>query len=116
LHTAAVTDDLQPCEKLLLAMCACRPVKLLRLVTAVVFKVFYITVLNYLLGPLNCSWLAVAKVRYNVDFPDQSEHCWARQRLIATSAVVSAMHTCGSIWFVHITIDSSHWLAVGWLE
>jgi hypothetical protein len=50
-----------------------RPVKLLRLFMAVVFKVFYVTVLNYLLGPLNCSWLATAKVRRNVDFPDESE-------------------------------------------
>lgn len=59
---------------MLMVMCVCRPVKLLRLVMAVVFKLFYITVLNYLLGPLNCSWLAVAKVRFNVDFPDQSKH------------------------------------------
>jgi hypothetical protein len=46
--------------------------KLLRLFVAVVFKVFYITVLNYLLGPANCSWLVQSKVYNNVDFPSKS--------------------------------------------
>jgi hypothetical protein len=46
--------------------------KLLRLFVAVVFKVFYITVLNYLLGPANCSWLVNSKVHNNVDFPAKS--------------------------------------------
>lgn len=55
------------------AVChTCRPMKLLRLFVAVVFKVFYITVLNFLLGTANCSWLAQDKVHYNFDFPSKS--------------------------------------------
>lgn len=54
--------------------------KLLRLFVAVVFKVFYITVLNFLLGPANCSWLVPAKVYYNFDFPSKSTHWQCRQQ------------------------------------
>lgn len=45
-----------------------RPLKLLRLVVAVFYKVFYVTVLNYLLGPLCCSWLVPGSTHRNVDF------------------------------------------------
>lgn len=37
------------------------------------YKVFYLTVINYLLGPVNCSWLATSNVHYSVDFPTKSE-------------------------------------------
>lgn len=79
-------------------MCICRPVKLLRLVMAVVFKVFYITVLNYLLGPLNCSWLVTAKVHYNVDFPTESEQQQAQADWCITEHAVVAL----SWWFVEL--------------
>lgn len=54
--------------------CACRPVKLLRLLMVVFYKIFYITAVNFLLGPLNCSWLQQSKVHNSVDFPTQSEY------------------------------------------
>jgi len=40
----------------------------------VFYKIFYITAVNFLLGPLNCSWLQQSKVHNSVDFPTQSEY------------------------------------------
>lgn len=73
---------------------ACRPVKTLRLCMMAFYQVFYITVLNYLLAPLNCNWLAQSTSiqYYNVDYPDHNCMEMPYQAQLAVAAVFTLIY------------------------
>ena len=60
----------------------------------VFYQVFYVTVLNYLLAPLNCNWLShiPALKDFSVDFPHQ--HCLEMPHVaqLTVSVIFAALH------------------------
>lgn len=63
---------------------SCRPIKLLRLQVVLMYQVAYVTILNYLMGPISCRWLSPGPDRgihifFHEGAPGRAQHCMARR-------------------------------------